>query len=69
MLKLTRGRRRVSLGSRLEAELISFWREALKVLEDALLWVGEGEQKVLTLRRRQQLHQTLQLMDTDVLCH
>lgn len=53
----------------LEIELILFWGEPLDVLEDVLLWVREGNQEVLALLGRQQLHKTLKLMGTNVFCH
>lgn len=50
-------------------DLIPFWGELLKALEDVLLRLREGNQEVLTVLRCQQLHETLQLMDIDVFRH
>lgn len=59
----------VPLGSGLGVELVVFWWELVDVLEDVLLGVRQSAQKVLTLLRRQQLHETLQLIGADVVCH
>lgn len=50
-------------------ELVVFRRELVDVLEDVLLGARQSAQEVLTLLRRQQLHDTLQLVDADVVCH
>ena len=52
-----------------EVKVVALWGESLQPMEDAVLWVGEGGEKVLTLSVGQQLHQSAQLVYTEVLRH
>ena len=56
-------------GSRLGVQAVVLRKEAPQVLEDVLLWAGQGCEEVPALCGRQQLHQALYLMDPHVLGH